>query len=131
MKIQYSYCDGQSISIEVEDSLGEIIIQLEKEEYNANRRETRRHESYSNDNDKRDTLADPAANVEIDMIRAVENNRLYQAVQALQPRQQELVRHIYFENRRIADIARQQGVTEGAVRDRLRKIHERLKKLLE
>lgn len=64
MKIQYSYCDGQSICIEIEDSLGEIIIQLEKDEYNANRRETRRHESYSNDNDKRDILADPATNVE-------------------------------------------------------------------
>lgn len=131
MKIQYSYCDGQSISIEVEDSLGEVVIQLDRDEYNINRRETRRHESYSDDNDKRDTLADPAADVETDVIRAVENNRLYQAVQALQPRQQELVRQIYFENRKIADIARQQGVTEGAVRDRLRKIHERLKKLLE
>lgn len=131
MKIQYSYCDGQSISIEVEDSLGEIIIQLEKDEYNANRRETRRHESYSDNNDKRDTLADPAADVETDVIRAVENNRLYQAIQALLPQQQELVQQVYFENRKITDIAQAQGVTEGAVRDRLRKIHERLKKLLE
>lgn len=54
MKIQYSYCDGQTINIEVEDNLGEVIIQLERDEYNANRRETRRHESYSNDNDKMD-----------------------------------------------------------------------------
>ena len=131
MKIQYSYCDGQSISIEVEDGLGEIIIQLEKDEYNGNRRETRRHESYSDDNDKRDTLVDPEADVESDVVRFAENNRLYQAVQALQPKQQELVRQIYFENRKVVDIARQQGVTEGAVRDRLRKIHERLKKLLE
>jgi RNA polymerase sigma factor (sigma-70 family) len=131
MKIQYSYCDGQSISIEVEDNLGEIIIQLEKDEYNSNRRETRRHESYSDDNDKRNTLADPAADVETDVIRAVENNRLYRAIHALQPQQQALVRQIYFENRKVVDIARQQGVTEGAVRDRLRKIHKRLKKLLE
>ena len=131
MKIQYSYCDGQSFNIEVEDSLGEVIIRLERDEYNANRRETRRHESYSDDNDKRDTLADPAADVETDVIRAVENNRLYEAVQALQPRQQELVHQVYFENRKIKDIAQAHGVTEGAVRDRLRKIHERLKKLLE
>lgn len=131
MKIQYSYCDGQSISIEVEDSLGEIIIHLEKDEYNANRRETRRHESYSDDNDKRDTLADPAMDVEADVVRFAENNRLYQAIQTLQPQQQELVQQVYFENRKITDIAQAQGVTEGAVRDRLRKIHERLKKLLE
>lgn len=131
MKIQYSYCDGQTISIEVEDSLGEIIIRLERDEYNANRRETRRHESYSDDNDKRDTLIDPSADVETDVIRAAENSRLYQAVQALQPRQQELVRQIYFENRKIADVARKEGVTEGAARDRLRKIHKRLKKFLE
>ena len=131
MKIQYSYCDGQSISIEVEDGLGEIIIQLEKDEYNGNRRETRRHESYSDDNDKRDTLVDPEADVEADVIRSAENNRLYQAIQALQPQQQELVQQIYFENRKITDIAQAQGVTEGAVRGRLRKIHIRLKKLLE
>jgi RNA polymerase sigma factor (sigma-70 family) len=131
MKIQYSYCDGHIINIEVDDSLGEIIIQLEKDEYNTNRRETRRYESYSNDNDKRDTLADPATDVEADVIRAVENNKLYQAIQALQPQQQELVRLVYFENRKLIGIARKQGVTEGAVRDRLRKIHKRLKKLLE
>ena len=131
MKIQYSYCDGQTINIEVEDNLGEVIIQLERDEYNANRRETRRHESYSNDNDKMDTLVDPSADVEADVICTADHNRLYQAIQALQPQQQELVRQIYFENRRIMDIARERGVTEGAVRDRLRKIHIRLKKLLE
>ncbi len=131
MKIQYSYCDGQSFNIEVEDSLGEVIIQLERDEYNANRRETRRHESYSDDNDKMDTLVDPSADVETDVICTADHNRLYQAIQALLPQQQELVRHVYFENRKIADIAREQGVTEGAVRDRLRKIHIHLKKLLE
>ena len=131
MKIQYSYCNGQSISIEVEDSLGEIIIQLEKDEYNGNRRETRRHESYSDDNDKQDILVDPAVDIEADIIRSADNNRLYQAIQALQPQQQELVQQVYFENRKISDIALKQGVTEGAVRDRLRKIHERLKKLIE
>ena len=131
MKIQYFYCNEQSISIEVEDSLGEIIIQLEKDEYNGNRRETRRHESYSDDNDKQDILVDPAVDIEADVIRSAENNRLYQAIQALQPQQQELVQQVYFENRKISDIAQAKGVTEGAVRDRLRKIHERLKKLLE
>lgn len=131
MKIQYFYCDGQSISIEVEDGLGEIIIQLEKDEYNGNRRETRRHESYSDDNDKQDILVDPAVDIEADIIRSADNNRLYQAIQALQPQQQELVQQVYFENRKIKDIAQAQGVTEGAVRDRLRKIHIRLKKLLE
>ncbi|MCE5343203.1 MAG: sigma-70 family RNA polymerase sigma factor [Eubacteriales bacterium] len=131
MKIQYSYCDGQTINIEVEDSLGEIIIHLERDEYNTNRRETRRHESYSNDNDKMDTLVDPSADVETDVIRTADYDRLCQAIQALQPQQQELIRQVYFENRKIADIAREQGVTESAVRDRLRKIHIRLKKLLE
>lgn len=61
MKIQYSYCDGQTINIEVEDSLGEIIIHLERDEFNTNRRETRRHESYSNDNDKMDGVGRPMA----------------------------------------------------------------------
>lgn len=131
MKIQYSYCDGQSFNIEVEDSLGEVIIQLERNEYNANRRETRRHESYSDDNDKMDTLVDLSTDVETDVLRNADYNRLYQAVQTLQPQQQELVHHVYFENRKIADVAREQGVTEGAVRDRLRKIHIHLKKLLE
>lgn len=131
MKIQYSYCDGQIFNIEVEDSLGEVIIQLERDEYNANRRETHRHESYSDDNDKMDTLVDLSTDVETDVLRNADYNRLYQAVQTLQPQQQELVHHVYFENRKIADVAREQGVTEGAVRDRLRKIHIRLKKLLE
>lgn len=130
MKIKYEYVKGQAVEIEVEDSLGEVIVRLDKDEYNANRKETRRHESYSGDGDKRETLSDPSSDVVAAVIRNMDNEELYRAIGKLQPQQQELIRLVYFEDRKIIDIARAQGVTESSIRDRLRKIYGRLKKLL-
>lgn len=53
-----------------------------------------------------------------------------QAMEALSPAQRELVLKVYFEKVRITDIARAEGVTEAAIRNRLKKIYARLRKFL-
>ena len=49
----------------------------------------------------------------------------------LTPEQRELVLKVYFKGMRIVDIARKEGVGESAVRDRIRRIHKKMKKYLE
>lgn len=71
-------------------------------------------------------MADTADEVE----RREELARLMQAMEALSPAQRELVLKVYFEKVRITDIARAEGVTEAAIRNRLKKIYARLRKFL-
>jgi DNA-directed RNA polymerase specialized sigma24 family protein len=49
----------------------------------------------------------------------------------LLPAQRELIRKVFFENQSIVSIAREQGVGESAVRDRLGRVYARLKIFLE
>jgi len=130
MRIKYEFLTGEVIEIEVEEAVGEIIVELERNEYNSNRRETRRHESYSDNNDKQETLVDLSVDVETKVISRIEYEVLYKAITKLQPQQQELVRKMFFEYHSIIHIAREEGVGESTIRDRLNRIYKKLKNIL-
>jgi RNA polymerase sigma factor (sigma-70 family) len=101
----------------------------ERLEYNNNQTETRRHHSYSDQNDKFDTLmADEDA---LDMVLAnLEKEALRDAIQALEPQQQELVMDLYYREIPIAHIAKRDGVDEAAIRNRRKRILKKIKKSL-
>ena len=50
------------------------------------------------------------------------------AIKTLQPQQQELIRKKFYDNRTNVDIAAEEGVTEAAIRNRLKKIYSNLSK---
>lgn len=50
------------------------------------------------------------------------------AMESLLPRQLELFQKVYIHRRSLTDIAAEEGVTEAAIRNRLHKIHRRLRK---
>ena len=49
------------------------------------------------------------------------------AMEALSPAQRELVRRVYFENEKISEIAREEGVSHVAIHDRLKRIYQKIK----
>ena len=126
MKIKYEFAN-ETIEIEVEEEWADIVIDLDRQEYNLNHKETRRHcslEAYNLD----DALLPSDENVERDVIDDEDKKRLYKAIAALTPDQQELVRRVYFNNERLADIAREQGVSRAALTNRMNRIIASLKK---
>lgn len=54
--------------------------------------------------------------------------RLKAAIQTLQPQQIALIQKVFYENRTNVDIAAEEGVTEAAIRNRLKKIYANLAK---
>ncbi len=130
MKILYQFANGEISEIEVSDELGELLLGLDRQEYNNDHRETRRHVSldgmdyegalFAADGDTADQAA---LNMELDSLR--------RAMVVLSPRQRDLVRKVYFEGRSIAAVAREEKVDESSVRERLRHIYKKLKKFLE
>ena len=110
----------------MDDSLGELLVDFERQQYNNDHKETRRHVSL----DGMDYEGELFASAE-DTERTVEHRedmaRLYSAMEALSPSQRELVKKVYFEERKITDIAREEGVSHVAVHDRLERIYKKIK----
>lgn len=128
MKIKYEFAT-ETVEVEVSEKDANIIVELDRQEYNINHKETRRHCSLDAFN-LDDALFPSDDDVEAEVTAKDEYRRLYAAIALLEPQQQELVRKVFFENRKIVDIASEDGVSEAAIRNRLKKITQRLKNIL-
>ena len=129
MKIRYEFTNGEISEIEVDESLGELLVELDRQAYNNDHKETRRHTSLDGMEYEGALFAspdDPAA----ELVRKEDAARLRQAMEALSPAQRELVLKVYFEGRSYASIAREEKVDESAIRDRIRRIHKKMKNFL-
>ena len=128
MKIKYAFAD-ETVEIEVSEEWGNILIDLDRQEYNNDHAETRRHcslEAFNLD----DALFPDDVDVEREVLEGLDNKALYAAIAQLQPQQQELVKRVYFRGEKLADIAREEGVSKTAITNRMKKITSALKKIL-
>lgn len=128
MKIRYEFCN-EDVEIEVSEEWAAVLAELDRQEYNSNQRETRRHCSLDAFNSGNDYLPSED-DVEGDVLEHLDHERLTDAIATLLPQQQELVRRVYFNREKIVSIAVSENVSEAAIRDRLKKIHVRLKNFL-
>ena len=128
MKIKYQFAT-ETVEVEVSEELGNIIVDLDRQEYNNHHKETRRHCSLDAFN-LDDALFPSEEDIEAEVVAKDQYNRLYAAIALLEPQQKELVRQVFFEDRKIVDIAAEEGVSEAAIRNRLKKITQHLKKIL-
>ena len=93
-----------------------------------NRTETRRHVHLSADDLDRQT-SDTMRDVPTDLLGA-DYSELHHAIAQLRPQQRELLRRVFWEGVRQAEIARQEGVLESTISERMRRIYQRLRKFL-
>lgn len=130
MKISYEFVTGEKVELEVPDTIGKVSIEIDKQIYNINRKETRRHNSINDLEEEGVQFADVSSNVE----EVVEDNERHleinEAINTLLPEQKELIEKVFFQNMKIVDIARASGVTESAIRNRLKKIFKKMRKNL-
>lgn len=129
MKIRYEFVTGEFSEIEVDDSLGELLVDFDRQEYNNDHKETRRHVSLDGmeyEGELFSSVADTADEVE----RREELARLMRAMEALSPAQRELVLKVYFEGRSLVSIAAEENVCHVAIVRRLNRIYEKLRKNL-
>jgi RNA polymerase sigma factor (sigma-70 family) len=136
MRINYEFITGERLEIEVDDNIGEVIIETEKMQSRRNRAETRRHNSLEFMQENRDgyrpmQFADNRADVEQIIIHSDEKERLHQAIQKLNSKDSIIVKKYYFENKTMVEIGKELGITAMAVSKRLKKIPDKIKKLLD
>ena len=129
MKITYEFVTGEVSGVEVDEHLGGMLLDLDRQQDNNDQKETRRHVSLDG-MDYEGELFASAEDTEGEAVRREDMARLYSAMEALSPSQRELVEKVYFEGRKITDIAAEENVSHVAIIRRLNRIYEKLRKNL-
>lgn len=129
MKIRYSFVN-ETISIDVPDDWGEILIDLDRQEYNNDHKETRRHYSLEGKVYEGMDYAAEDSGLEALFAGPTDEERLRAAIQKLAPDQQAMIRAIYFDGVSVNDYAARMGVTQSAISHRLQTVKKKLKKFL-
>lgn len=127
---RYHFSNGETISIDVSDDWGEILIDLDRLEYNNDHKETRRHYSLEGKVYEGMDYAVEDPGLEALFAGPTDEERLRAAIQKLDPDQQAMIRAIYFEGVSVNDYAARMGVTQSAISHRLQTVRKKLKKLL-
>lgn len=128
MKIKYKFAN-ESIEIEVSEDWGNILIDLDRLEYNVNQKETRRHALLSSMDYEGEVFADDT-DIEADTINTEEFTQLGAAIKKLKPIQQSMVQAIFFKGISVSDYAAQEGVDHSAISHRLKTVYKKLKTFL-
>ena len=127
---RYHFSNGETISIDVSDDWGEILIDLDRQEYNNNHKETRRHYSLEAKVYEGMDYAAEDSGLEAIFAGPTDEERLHTAIRQLSPDQQAMIRAIYFDGVSVNDYAARMGVTQSAISHRLQTVKKKLKKLL-
>ena len=130
MKITYEFVTGEVSEVEVDEHLGGMLLDLDRQQYNNDQKETRRHVSLDG-MDYEGEMFVSAEDTEGAAERREDMVRLFSAMEALSPAQRELVEKVYFEERKITDIAREEGVSKQSVHERVGRALKNLKKNLD
>lgn len=128
MKIKYEFAN-ETVEIEVDEEWGNILVDLNRQEYNNDHKETRRHCSLDACQFEGADFAVKDTDLEALFTEPTAAERLHTAIAKLKPGQQKLIRAIYFEGVSVNDYARMEGCTQSAISHRLQTVRNKLKKL--
>ena len=127
VEITYRFADGHVEELEVEQEVAETLKELDRQEYNSNHRETRRHVTFDT-NDEKTWLAVEDQQLSILLGGLSDDQRLYAAISTLNPKQKEMVRDLFFRHHTQAEYASNHAVSQQAVSAQLNTIIKKLKK---
>ncbi len=103
MEIEYKFVTGEKVHIEVYGEFEEIMLELDKNLKNNNRKETRRNESL-NAVEKSLKNVDESFDVYEQVLKRLDEDKLYKSISQLKPHEQELIHKLYLDKRPITRI---------------------------
>ena len=116
----YKFADGTKSTVEVSDELYKKLRRQDKDEYNNWQRENRRHVSL-------DEMRDNGIDIPVfdeytfgELFANLHNDELSDVIQNLGKKQKELLYAVFYERKKLKEIAREQKVTSAAICIRLR-----------
>ena len=115
--------------VEVSEELGRAMVEMEKDDFNNDRRETRRH-CYMSELEENGHYIAAGSDLLDDILEAELHDALMAAIEKLQPQQKELLIRVYWKKEHQKDIAAEEGVSKMAISGRMKRIINSLKKIL-
>lgn len=143
MKIQYRSVTG-IIEIEIDEEWGNRVLELDRADYNSDRRDHRTDHKYHRGTTitvedaeseeyaglKRQRGQIKSDELLNDIIRNEEHSKLHYAVDKLPVDQHELVKAVFFDGVKSVDYACTKGISKAAASQKLTRALKNLKKLL-
>ena len=116
MKIKYTFAT-ETVEIEVDEAWGTVLIDFDRQEYNNDHAETRRHcslEAYGENHGELVSAMDTAGS----RFSQGLPDDVAEALEQLKPAHRELIRALFFEGMSNEEYAQRCGVTPGAISQR-------------
>ena len=129
-QIIYTFNDKTTSTVEVSEEFYQNYEQIEKEENLKNRKETRRHISIDYLNEQGIEFEELDINTEDLIIKKDMQKQVNEAIKRLTPTQQELIKAVYFQNKRMAEIARERDLSKSAITQQMQVILKHLRTIL-
>ena len=131
MKIEYKFVTGEDVSIEVYGEFEEIMLELDRNLKNNDRKETRKHESldlFAKDERNSDITVDILG----DVCRNFDKYKLYDAIEKLKSEEQELIHKLYLSKSPITQeqYSKYIGTKVKSVQEKSRRIRRKLEVLM-
>jgi len=129
MKITYKFVTGETKEIEVDEKTYNEIKELDRQLYNTNQREARRHCSADR---LRDEFGFELRDNTIDILRDTLSNDYWEWILSnLNERQKDLVSRVFFNGAKISEIAREMGISRQSAKESFDYALKKIKKLLD
>lgn len=127
----YYFADGTKNTIQIDDQWYDILYKMDEDERKA-RYNYGRHNvplsAFAFDGEK---FADPNGDIFIKFMQQVASEKFDKVLDMLTDSQRKLFEDVYYERRKIIDIAAEQGVCQPAISNRLERIRKKIAKNLE
>ena len=130
VKIMYRFADGHVEELKVEKEVAETLRELDRQEYNNNHRETRRHVTFDSTEEKSWLAVDDQRLSRL-LDGPPDEIRLRVAINQLEQHHRDLIIAIFYRGIKIVEYARLSGVSQSAISQQLGIAIKKLKKLLE
>ena len=130
VKITYRFADGHVEELKVEQEVAETLKELDRQEYNNNHRETRRHVTFDCTEEKSWLAVDDQRLSRL-LDGPPDEIRLRVAINQLEQHHRDLIIAIFYRGIKIVEYARLSGVSQSAISQQLGIAIKKLKKLLE
>ncbi|SDN06680.1 sigma-70 family RNA polymerase sigma factor [Acetanaerobacterium elongatum] len=132
--IYYTEDGHKTILVPGKDGVTEADIhtlhEFDDAEYRQHRRETEKHRSIEAAIEENAEQFPSSFNLEAAALQNIENANLHEAINSLLPQQKALIHKVFFEGCSLESIAREEGVSGQAIGNRLKKIIDKLQKVL-
>ena len=129
VKITYLFADGHLEELEVEQDVAETLNELDRQEYNNNHRETRRHVTFDCTEEKSWLAVDDQRLSRL-LDGPPDEIRLRVAINQLEQHHRDLIIAIFYRGIKIVEYAKLTGVSQSAISQQLSNAIKKLKKFL-